>query len=377
MKCYALLAASFALAAAGDTGVKLVDDDGNVETITFINGVLSVPQHCRANTCNTLTAFAQAQAVENKALGDRITALANKLTALATKHGDDIKHSDDADVAFAAADATLTAAVEAVTKMQGPKGEQGDRGVDGAAGAAGVDGADATYDKDLLQRVHQKVEHFHPPTQFPTAAPTAAPTNAPTMAPTAAPTAAPTPAPPTPVPPTPAPTSGHTYQKLTQRACSGRNEIASRSGISFDDAKVHCSSISSCVSFENMSGGGSGNSCTSSCLFQFSTSCSEAASTHYSSYSLYVKKAPQSTTPSFKKLTQRACGGRNEIAGRSGISLNDAKAHCSSLSNCVSFENMSGGGSGSCTSSCTFQFSTSCSEVVSTHYSSLALYIKQ
>lgn len=44
MKCHALLAASLALAAAGPTGVKLVDDDGNVETITFVNGVLSVPQ---------------------------------------------------------------------------------------------------------------------------------------------------------------------------------------------------------------------------------------------------------------------------------------------------------------------------------------------
>jgi len=97
MKCYALLAASLALAAASPTGVKFVDDDGNVEFITFGNGVLTVPQHCRDNTCNTLTAyakaqttFAQAQASENAALRGLITSLRTDLVALSKKHGDDI-----------------------------------------------------------------------------------------------------------------------------------------------------------------------------------------------------------------------------------------------------------------------------------------------
>jgi uncharacterized protein (DUF983 family) len=144
MKCYALLAASLALAAAGPTGVKLVDDDGNFETITFVNGVLSVPQHCRADTCNTLTAFAQAQASENAALRDLITSLRTDLTALSKKHGDDLAASTSADLAFATADTALNQAVAAVTKMHGPKGDTGANGAPGAPGADGKDGKDGT-----------------------------------------------------------------------------------------------------------------------------------------------------------------------------------------------------------------------------------------
>ena len=149
MKCYALLAASLALAAASPTGVKFVDDDGNVEFITFGTGVLTVPQHCRANTCNTLTAyakaqttFAQAQASENAVLRGLITSLRTDLTALSKKHGDDIVASTSADLAFATADTALNQAVAVVTKMQGPKGDTGANGAPGAPGADGKDGKD-------------------------------------------------------------------------------------------------------------------------------------------------------------------------------------------------------------------------------------------
>ena len=177
MKCF-LLVASVALASAAGPSIKLSDVGYPAATITYKAGVLTVPQHCRAE-CSTLAsadqvaalqaanvvlaakttalrdmgldhmeriavqaAFIVAQAAENKALGDRITALATKLTALATKHGDDIKDSDNADAAFAAADATLTAAVEAVAKLEGPQGDTGAAGAAGASGATGADGND-------------------------------------------------------------------------------------------------------------------------------------------------------------------------------------------------------------------------------------------
>jgi len=83
------------------------------------------------------TAALAAQAVENTALRGLIADLGTKLTILATKHNDDMADSDSADAAFAVADATLTAAIDVVTKMEGPKG---DTGADGAKGAKGDDG---------------------------------------------------------------------------------------------------------------------------------------------------------------------------------------------------------------------------------------------
>jgi hypothetical protein len=83
------------------------------------------------------TAALAAQAVENTALRGLIADLGTKLTNLATKHNDDMADSDSADAAFAVADATLTAAIDVVTKMEGPKG---DTGADGAKGAKGDDG---------------------------------------------------------------------------------------------------------------------------------------------------------------------------------------------------------------------------------------------
>ena len=70
------------------------------------------------------------------------------IEALAKKHNDDIADSTSADAAFAKADATLTAAVETVTKMQGPKGDKGDTGAAGAPGAKGDPGTPGKDGKD-------------------------------------------------------------------------------------------------------------------------------------------------------------------------------------------------------------------------------------
>ena len=74
----------------------------------------------------------------------------------------------------------------------------------------------------------------------------------------------------------------------------------------------------------------------------------------------------------YQEVAGRACAGRNEIAARSGISLDDATAHCNSISDCVSFENLVTG----CTNSCTFQFSTSCTEAIATSYPGVTLFVK-
>jgi len=172
MKCYALLAASLALAAAGPTGVKLVDDDGNVETITFVNGVLSVPQHCRSDTCSSLQYFSdnvqsrvtvlertlssttdalKAVIVEDTALRSLVTALTSRLAALEGTHSADMAASDAADVAFAKADRALVSAVDTVTKLQGPQGVKGDpgsQGIQGEAGAKGEKGDTGANGKD-------------------------------------------------------------------------------------------------------------------------------------------------------------------------------------------------------------------------------------
>ena len=191
---HALFFATLAvLAAAKPSGIMLVDLKGNTATISHVDGVLTVPQHCRSDTCSAqdgrlnklesvdtasdarfINLEAQidelaavnsaqarenvAQANENSALRGLIAALRTDLTALATTHGDDIAASTSADSAFAAVDATLTAAVEAVAKMEGPqgeagadgaKGEQGIRGLagdKGDAGGVGADGAAGTND---------------------------------------------------------------------------------------------------------------------------------------------------------------------------------------------------------------------------------------
>jgi len=89
-----------------------------------------------------ITSIAVAQAAENTALRALIADLSSKLSALATKQGDDIADSDSADAAFTTADATLTKAISAVTKMAGPKGDTGADGAKGDQGAKGDTGAD-------------------------------------------------------------------------------------------------------------------------------------------------------------------------------------------------------------------------------------------
>ena len=193
---FALLAASLGLAAAApykpSSGIKFVDLAANTEFITFVNGVLTVPQHCRADTCtaqdvrldsieaknDALQAVNAAQANENAALHGLIAALRSDLTALATTHGDDIAASTSADSAFAAADAALTAAIDAVSKIEGPQGEagadgaKGDQGITGDAGADGADGLDGQDGKDGKDGK----ESAPAPTKAPTKAPTPAPT---------------------------------------------------------------------------------------------------------------------------------------------------------------------------------------------------------
>merc|ERR1719199_998954 len=113
MKCFAL-AASLALASA-TSGVKFVDTDDNTASITFKAGVLTVPQHCRADVCESLVNLDKAQAEvnnrqadENKELYRLIASLRKDLKALAKKHGDEIDDLEDVDDDFHAADKRLT-----------------------------------------------------------------------------------------------------------------------------------------------------------------------------------------------------------------------------------------------------------------------------
>jgi hypothetical protein len=141
-----LLALGLAMASAGE--LKFNSLAGTTTAIEWDGSTLTVPQHCRATTCDDLArvnaAQSQAnvaQAAENKALRGLIASLDAKLVALAAKHGDDIANSEEADKAFEEADKTLAAAVASVSKMSGPKGDTGAAGDKGDTGAAGQDGA--------------------------------------------------------------------------------------------------------------------------------------------------------------------------------------------------------------------------------------------
>ena len=116
--------------------------------VTFADGVLTVPQHCRSSTCGENSASIadlikvnEAQANENKALRDLITALRKDFSALAVTQKLDNRDSEAADLEFAKADKKLKEAVAAVTKMPGPQGDKGDQGKTGATGATGAQGA--------------------------------------------------------------------------------------------------------------------------------------------------------------------------------------------------------------------------------------------
>jgi hypothetical protein len=81
-----------------------------------------------------------AQVNEAAAMRTLITGLREDLNKLSKKHGDAIADSEQADTAFAAADADLRIAVAAVAKMQGPKGERGETGAKGETGKTGAQG---------------------------------------------------------------------------------------------------------------------------------------------------------------------------------------------------------------------------------------------
>jgi hypothetical protein len=135
-----------ALGALASTGwaadLKLTDRAGGSSVkISWDGTTLTVPQHCRADSCTALADFATAQATENAALRGLIADQGTQLADLASKHGDHIASSEQADLAFEAADAALAAAVQSVSKLQGPKGAKGATGATGATGAAGAAGA--------------------------------------------------------------------------------------------------------------------------------------------------------------------------------------------------------------------------------------------
>ena len=143
-----LLMAGAAAASSSGVGVKFVGLDGSQCMLSKGNN--EVIGSCDLSTGTTsinknheaITSIAVAQAAENTALRALIADLSSKLSALATKHGEDIADSDSADAAFAAADLTLTNAINAVTKMAGPKGDTGADGAKGDQGAKGDTGAD-------------------------------------------------------------------------------------------------------------------------------------------------------------------------------------------------------------------------------------------
>ena len=154
MKPCLLLCLTLAVCSASQ--LKLNAANGGTAVISFESGILTVPQHCRADTCSInalaikeLQVLASSQAAalaaqqqENIAMRALVKAVTGRLASLEGDHAADTSASEAADAALAAADETLAAAVAAVTKMTGPKGDKGAKGDTGATGAAGADGKD-------------------------------------------------------------------------------------------------------------------------------------------------------------------------------------------------------------------------------------------
>ena len=206
------VAAGATCAARCGTEVGFVSPGSPDLFIKYDGVTLDVPHQCKELTCSQIqadlraaTAATAAASAANAATGAANAAgftacqaqgallaaqLASTDSALAILNArfDALEKKHTADLA--ALDAKHSADVAALAALK-------------TASAA----ADAAHDAKLadakkqLDFTHQKVEHYHPPTNFPTAAPTNSPTVAPTAAPTAAPTVSPTAAP-TP-PPTP------------------------------------------------------------------------------------------------------------------------------------------------------------------------------
>ena len=138
-------------------------------------------------------AFA-AQANENAALRNLLSALTSRLMTQTSKHNSDLDDLDtqhdtemnSLEQAYQDADNTLADAIDRVTKMEGPKGAKGDTGADGGAGIdgrTGIDGATgATGATGAQGEKGEKGEKGEAPTTTTTTT-TKAPTPAPTPAP--------------------------------------------------------------------------------------------------------------------------------------------------------------------------------------------------
>ena len=92
----------------------------------------------------------------------------------------------------------------------------------------------------------------------------------------------------------------YTFDEVATTACSGRNELPGRAGISIDAAMAHCSSMPTCVSFEQL-GCCFLDTGRAGCDFQFSETCTVAVSTHNSDVTLFVKTDILATAPTTTK----------------------------------------------------------------------------
>ena len=179
-----LLAAVASVATAGD--LQFTSVNGGSTQISWDGTTLSVPQHCRQDTCTgiagtataadersaesalkigaletkveTLRMFSTGQANENAALRNLLSALSTtvgnmqkEIDALRADHAADVAgiaatvNADIAnlaklDAAYQRADDALAVQISAVSKMEGPQGEKGDQGNPGAPGAPGAKG---------------------------------------------------------------------------------------------------------------------------------------------------------------------------------------------------------------------------------------------
>ena len=162
------------------------------------------------------------------------------------------------------------------------------------------------------------------------------------------------------------------YKVVSGRACAGRNELPTQTGITLEEAKAYCDLTASCSSFENMVKG-----CTTNCKVQFSTSCIESNSAVFPNHELFIKTGNVCNTftcavNEYKMVPVRSCIGRNELPTQQGITLKEAKAYCDRTASCTSFEVM---GSGASNEGST-QFSTSCIESNSVASTLATLFIK-
>ena len=172
MRVKACLLGLAATAAALDPTIKL--SKGGVKTaISWDGATLTVPQHCRQDTCSDLRQQDGQRQQEISNLRSTNGMLQSQITSLqAMVHAmhDDLgrlrlKHDSDQqgvqnvvkantasiqandlnieamDNAYKIADSQLTSDIKIVAKMQGPKGDKGDTGNNGNDGAAGVAGA--------------------------------------------------------------------------------------------------------------------------------------------------------------------------------------------------------------------------------------------